>query len=607
MAITARPVHARAAAHTTLLPTSATDIPALHLASRTRARLADAAPLMASLFIVSALFWAPFNAVTAAILGASLTVFFVYWTIRSYSVAIACAIGLRRIATWKRVQWPARYAAWVAAHDTETAPPAWDWPRHMVIIPNYKESETGLARTIDSLAVQPNAGQLVVVLAMEQREADAHTKAAHLIQRYHGRFGQLFATFHPGDIVGEAAGKGSNEAWAAREAYARLVLAGSEDIARYTVTSCDADAVFHERHFEALNYLFLTAEDRYHTFWQPTIFNSNNIWDVPAPLRLPDGLSGINRLANLVLPFSVKFPTSCYSLSWTMLAEVDYWDEEVIPEDWHLYLKSCFTLGDRVHVEPIYLPLGNDGVLADGYGKTLRAHYTQAVRHAWGASDIPYAWLAWRRGYRLSRSRGLLLTSALTKVHVMWAAQWSLVTLGILVPSKLAGSFGARMPYWWTHKWFHVPGPGWHPEHALEPGKWFAFNPTGLVEPTMWLNFSGLMIALCILPLLALIVIELRTRGPRPDDFGPGRMLLQFAMWPLMAVVTFIWACLPAFHAQWRLAAGRGLIYRVAEKGTRAERAHLVPAPVSASPGIATAPMHPASVITATAGEETVL
>ena len=27
------------------------------------------------------------------------------------------------------------------------------------------------------------------------------------------------------------------------------------------------------RHFEALNYLFLTDDDPYRTFWQPTIFN----------------------------------------------------------------------------------------------------------------------------------------------------------------------------------------------------------------------------------------------------------------------------------------------------------------------------------------------
>jgi hypothetical protein len=37
-----------------------------------------------------------------------------------------------------------------------------------------------------------------------------------------------------------------------------------------------------------------------------------------------------------------------------------------------------------------------------------------------------------------------------------------------------------------------------------------------------------------------------------------------------MAVITFFFASLPALHAQWKLASGRGLVYRVAEKGSRA-------------------------------------
>ena len=37
--------------------------------------------------------------------------------------------------------------------------------------------------------------------------------------------------------------------------------------------------------------------------------------------------------------------------------------------------------GDRVNVQPIFLPLGNDCVLTDGYFKTLRAHYALSLIH----------------------------------------------------------------------------------------------------------------------------------------------------------------------------------------------------------------------------------
>ena len=527
-------------------------------------RLWNLIPLSLSLLLISFIFWGPFYAPVAfAVLSMA---FFTYWFIRSYSVAIACVYGLWRLRRWERIDWRIRFAAWLPGHpETE----AWDWPRHMVIIPNYKESEAGLSRTLDSLAAQDNAGQLVVVMAMEAREPGSAEKATRLVNRYRPRFANMFATFHPEGLPNETPGKGSNEAWGAREAYLYLIEDGRDDIRRYTVTSCDADAVFHRRHFSALNYLFLTARDRYRTFWQPTIFNSNNIWDIPAPLRIPDGLSGINRLSNLLLPGSVKFPTSCYSLSWQMLNEVDYWDEEVIPEDWHLFLKCSYTLGNRVHVESLFLPLGNDCVLTDGYWKTLKAHYAQSVRHAWGASDIPYAWRsALNRRSPLRWPRKLLLATSVTKVHVLWVAQWYIVTLGLLLPSKMAGSMGAPLPNWWTHR-YPVPGPGWHPENLIHPSTWDNFDRTGLVETTMWINLPGVLIALCIVPLLTMIALELIQRGKRPAYVSRWTYVTGLLMWPLMAVITFFFASLPALSAQWKLASGRGLVYRVAEKGSR--------------------------------------
>lgn len=564
---------ARRSPSTAHLSSSNTVALPVYASTHLRERLWNMLPLSLSVLLASFVFWGPYYAPWPyAILSVA---FFAYWLVRSYSVAVSCWIGLRKIAQWEKTNWLAKYCAWLPAHpDAEK----WEWPRHMVIIPNYKESEEGLSRTLDSLAAQANARQLVIVMAMEARETEAHLKAERLVNRFRDRFHHMFATYHPAGLPNETPGKGSNEAWGAREAYIHLIEERGDDIRRYSITSCDADAVFHPRHFEALNYLFLTAKDRYRTFWQPTIFNSNNIWDIPAPLRIPDGLSGINRLSNLILPGSVRFPTSCYSLSWQMLNEVDYWDEEVIPEDWHLYLKCSYTLGDRLNVEPLFLPLGNDCVLTDGYWKTLRAHYAQSLRHAWGASDIPYAWrgalnpqspTSWRRKW--------LLAGAVTKVHALWVAQWYLVTLGVLLPSKMADTWGAPLPQWWVKR-YEIPGTGWHPEYALQPSHWFRFDNTGLLEWHMYVNLAGILVAVCILPLFVMAAVEYRQRGPRPAHVSLPRAIASFAMWPLMAVITFFFASLPALHAQWKLARGNGLVYRVAEKGSRK-----VPTPVRAA------------------------
>lgn len=52
---------------------------------------------------------------------------------------------------------------------------------------------------------------------MEQREANAETKALGLIQEFAKKFRSIDFTLHPLDIPGEAAGKGSNIGWAARK------------------------------------------------------------------------------------------------------------------------------------------------------------------------------------------------------------------------------------------------------------------------------------------------------------------------------------------------------------------------------------------------------
>lgn len=52
---------------------------------------------------------------------------------------------------------------------------------------------------------------------MEQREANAETKALGLIQEFAKKFRSIDFTLHPSDIPSEAAGKGSNIGWTARK------------------------------------------------------------------------------------------------------------------------------------------------------------------------------------------------------------------------------------------------------------------------------------------------------------------------------------------------------------------------------------------------------
>ena len=201
----------------------------------------------------------------------------------------------------------------------------------------------------------------------------------------------FFPTFHPPDIEGEIRGKSSNELWAARIAKRKLIDEMGYDLDLVTITSCDADTQFPPNYYACLTYKFATSRMRYRRFWQAPIFYYNNVWDVPAPLRLSNSLGGLNQLVKLTRKYAIRFPQSTYSLSLRMADEVGYWDPDIISEDWHMMLKCFFLLNGNVNVEPIFLPVGNDGVRAHGYFRTFWEHYQQSRRHAWGASDISYA------------------------------------------------------------------------------------------------------------------------------------------------------------------------------------------------------------------------
>ncbi len=115
--------------------------------------------------------------------------------------------------------------------------------RHIVIVPNYKEPDEILRRTLDALASQHRASERIIpVLGMEEREPDARAKGEALAAEYAGKFRHVLVSVHPGGIPGEEPGKSSNEAWAARQAR-KMVDELGLDPDLVTITSCDADSV----------------------------------------------------------------------------------------------------------------------------------------------------------------------------------------------------------------------------------------------------------------------------------------------------------------------------------------------------------------------------
>lgn len=502
--------------------------------SRVLQRGLEILPFALAFALISSLVWgAMFVPMPLVIM---LLCFDVYWAWRSINTGIHTVRGYRRMKEMARVDWKQRYnAERIVTRDDILA---WDDVHHLVIIPTYKESVEKLRATLGKLAESEVAREkLLVVMAMEEPDTDAPQRFAALREEFAHSFLAFVGTTHPGDIAGEVRGKSSNEAWAAKQAKRLFCDEMGFDIDHMTVTSCDADTLFHPRYFSALTYYFATNPKRYRTFWQGPIFYYNNIWDVPAPLRIQNSLGGINHLAKLMRKYVVLFPQSTYSLSMRMCHDVGYWDVDVVPEDWHMFLKCFFELEGEPEVQPILLPVGNDGVRAHSYMRTFWEHYQQARRHAWGCSDIPYALRQFFRHPEIPFLKRLRRTWSLTENHVLWSSQWFLIT-GVAA-NMSAASWGGFI--------------GLHPFAQHNIPDWF-------------IETSRMILMPCMIPLIGMIILDMLMRPPRPVGWKLWLYPVQFVQWTLMAPITLFFTAMPALDAQIRLALGRRLEYKVTEK-----------------------------------------
>ncbi|KFA73127.1 hypothetical protein S40288_07489 [Stachybotrys chartarum IBT 40288] len=294
---------------------------------------------------------------------------------------------------------------------------------HAIVIPNYKEEMDTLKETLEVLASHPLAhSSYDVYLGMEQREVNGESKALSLIQEFVKKFRSIDYTIHPSDIPGEAAGKGSNMAWAARKLSAKYPMAIRKNV---IVTGIDgelawspaasgafqasssahancfaADSHLAANYFTLINNMHLSyPETATTTLYAAPIIFDRNAHNVSALVRVADiywcaaGMSGLYRGS------SIAPPTSVYSLPLQMVDRVGGWDTdaEAIGEDLHMFIKCFFALNGNLTCRTIMSPVSQSNVAGDGL-KGLRgvvsdvtARYKQALRHMWGALDSGYA------------------------------------------------------------------------------------------------------------------------------------------------------------------------------------------------------------------------
>lgn len=444
--------------------------------------------------------------------------FDIYWLYKSLSLTVNAYIASKKIAFAEKQNWRLL---------TQKLPD-FDKVYHVIIIPNFKENMHKMRASLQTMAEQTfPTERLVVVLAMEKREENARQKAETLIEEFKNVFGHILATYHP-DIPGEVKGKSSNQAYAAKIVEKKLIAKKAFDMKFATVSSVDADSLFDKQYFSYLAYSFLSDSKRYNKFWQSANVNYSNFWSVPAPIRVISFFGSLWRTA-LLIQGDRLVVNSTYSLSFSLLKKIGYWDTDVIPEDYRIFFKAFYKENGNIWVKPIFLKTFMDAPLSSSYFKSLKNKYNQERRWSWGVSDDPLFVKWWLTAPNVPFFRKTTTLFNVLLDHFLWPVNWFIITIAANVMPLINPVFSR------TTLGYNLP------------------------------QLAGLILTFCIFSTLIMIVIDLKHR-PKSLISSKTRQLLFPLEFVLLPIVGFFFSALPALISHTQLMLGKRLEYEVTEK-----------------------------------------
>lgn len=406
---------------------------------------------------------------------------------------------------------------------------------HAVIVATWNEAREILKPTLDNVKNSHyDKKKMIVLLAYEDRGgADVEKQAIQLMKEYEDVFLVSRATKHI-DQPGEVIGKGGNITAAGRELQ-KIVEELKLNPRDVLVTTLDADNRPHESYFAGLTYVYACTHDPKYMSFQPIPMFTNNIWDAPAPMRvIATGNSYWMMIQGLRQHMLRNFSAHAQPLH--SLIETDFWTVRSIVEDGHQFWRSYFQFDGQHEVIPIFLPIYQDAVLADGYRKTLKAQFIQLRRWAWGASDIAY--VAKYAFFAKDRKR-IPLHDRLFKFFRLLEGHFSWATAPLIL------AFGAIIP--------------------------FLFNQTDFIANQLPQVASRVQ-TFAMIGILVTLYLSFRILPPKPTRYKKHRTIFMVLQWVLLPITTICYSAFAALTSQTRLMFGRYLgKFDVTEKAIRTD------------------------------------
>lgn len=388
----------------------------------------------------------------------------------------------------------------------------------VAMIATWNESREVLEPTIQSILDSDyDMKKVILVIAYEDRGGpEVEARAKRLVEDYRGKFMYATACKHV-DLPGEIIGKGGNITYAGRE-LEKYLEKEKIDPLRVIVTTLDADNRPHSKYFAALTYAYsVCPEPRYMSF-QPIPMYTNNIWDAPAPMRvIATGNSFWNMILSLRPHMLRNF--SSHAQSMQSLIDTDYWSVRTIVEDGHQYWRTYFRYDGKHEVLPIYVPIYQDAVFADGYFKTLKAQFVQLRRWAWGASDIAYvATTGFFKKNKVPKLDLVMKFSRLLEGHITWAVAPLVIAFSAFIPPLL--------------------------------------NPKSYAAVQLPIVASRIE-TIALVGIFATLFISFKTLPPKPARYKSHRNLFMLVQWVFLPVTTIAYNSVSALYSQTRLMFGK--------------------------------------------------
>ncbi|MDP3965128.1 MAG: glycosyltransferase family 2 protein [bacterium] len=477
--------------------------------------------------IPGALVWFTFIATVLLIIFKPLwAIYFIilfdlYWLVRVLYLIVYIILSFRKFRQDSKVIW--REKAQVLPRYGDTY--------HLIFMPTYKEPIDVLRMSFRSLArVDYPHERMMIVLCLEEADKENALRNAEILKKEFGdSFFRFFVTLHPPGLSGEVPGKGSNTSWAARQTQKEIDALGIpyENI---IVSSFDVDTCAHIQYFSYVTYHYLSSSQPTRQSYQPVPLFNNNTWDVPAIMRVVSNSTTFWLMSEQLRPERL-FTFSSHSMSYRALADVGFWQNDIVTEDSRIFLQCLLRYDGDYEVKSLHIPISMDAVAGRNLWQGFINLYKQQRRWAWGVEHFPYLIWNFRKNHKIHWTKKLRYLWNLTEGMYSWATAPIIIFLLGYIPTRL-------------------------PLESVE-NSIIAQNAPQVLQYLMTAAMLGLLVS----AVLSVLVLPHEPKKNFLWKFG-----VTILQWVLFPVCMIVFGSFPATEAQTRLMLGKYLGFRVTEK-----------------------------------------